>query len=113
MDGFLNGARKLHSVAQWLMNNIELTVVGVNLKQFFMFKEGDTAYTFQWSSNYFGQYLVETEVKVGGLRRSIIIPKGKEKSGWKGFGIELTKLLEPKSTCFGRFTLGKSYCLEA
>ena len=77
------------------MNNIELTVVGVNPKQFFTFKEGDTAYTFQWSSNYFGQYLVETEVKVGGLRRSIIIPKGKEKSGWKGFGIELTKLLEP------------------
>lgn len=43
----------------------------------------------------FWQYLVETEVKVAGLRRSIIIPKGKEKSGWKGLGLELTKLLEP------------------
>ena len=31
--------------AQWLMDNLELLVVGVNPKQFFTLREGDTAYT--------------------------------------------------------------------
>ena len=29
----------------WLMNNLEHTLVGVNPKQFFTLREGDTAYT--------------------------------------------------------------------
>ena len=31
----------------WLMKNIEHTVVGINPKQFFTLREGDTAYTLQ------------------------------------------------------------------
>ena len=39
------------NAATWLMKNIEHTVVGVNPKQFFMLREGDTAYTLQRGSN--------------------------------------------------------------
>ena len=42
------------SAALWLMKNIEHTVVGVNPKQFFTLREGDTAYTLQQGSNAFG-----------------------------------------------------------
>ena len=31
----------------WLMKNIEHTVVGINPKQFFTLREGDTTYTLQ------------------------------------------------------------------
>ena len=34
-------------------------------------------------------------LKAGGSRRSIIIPEGKEKNGWRAFGLELRKLLFP------------------
>ena len=60
--------------AQWLMNKIEHIVVGANSKQFFTFRDGDIAYTLQQSTNSFGQFLLLTELKVGGSRRSIIIP---------------------------------------
>ena len=39
------------SAAQWLMNNIEHLVVGENSKRFFTFREGDTAFTLQRSTN--------------------------------------------------------------
>ena len=42
------------NAALWLMKNIEHTVVGVNPKQFFTLREGDTAYTLQQGSNAFG-----------------------------------------------------------
>ena len=65
------------SAAIWLMRNLEHTVIGVKPKQFFMLREGDTAFTLQRGSNLFCQYLLVTELKVGGLWRSIIIPVGK------------------------------------
>ena len=65
------------NMVQWLMNNIEHTVCGVNPKQFFTFREGDMAYTLQRCSNSFVQYLSLTELKVGGLRRSVFIPECK------------------------------------
>ena len=77
------------------MRSLEHTVIRVNPKQFFTFKEGDTAYTLQRGSNLFGQYLSVTELNVGGLRRNIIIPAGKFQQGWKTFGIELRRRLEP------------------
>ena len=61
------------NAAQWLMFNIEHLVVGVSPKQFFTLREGDTAFTLQWSSNSSGQFLLLTKLKVGGSRRSIII----------------------------------------
>ena len=89
------------NAAHWLMNNIEHTVVGVNSKQFFTFRDGDTAYTLQRSTNSFGQFFLLTELKVGGARRSIIIPEGKEKNGWRAFGLELGKMLNPSQYAGG------------
>ena len=42
-------------------------------------------------------FLLLTELKVGGFRRSIIIPEGKAKNGWRVFGLELRKMLEPEN----------------
>ena len=42
------------NAALWLMKNIEHIMVGINPKQFFMLREGDTAYSLQWGSNSFG-----------------------------------------------------------
>jgi len=42
-----------------------------------------------------------TELKVGGSRRSIIIPEGKEKYGWMVFGLELRKMLYPSQFVVG------------
>ena len=39
------------NAAHWLMSNIEHIVVGVSPQQFFTLREGDTAFTLQWSSN--------------------------------------------------------------
>ena len=87
------------SAALWIMRNLEHTVIGVNPKQFFT--EGDTAYTLQRESNLFGQYLSVTKLKVGGLRRTIIIPAGKLQQRWRTFEIELRKLLEPSQYVLG------------
>ena len=65
------------SAALWIMRNLEPAVIRVKPKHFFTFKEGDTAYTLQRESNSFGQYLSVIELKVGGLRRTIIIFAGK------------------------------------
>ena len=53
------------SATLWLMRSLEHTVIGVNPKQFFTFREGDTTYTSQRGSNSFGQYLPVTDLKVG------------------------------------------------
>ena len=42
------------NVALWLMKNIQHIMVGINPKQFFTLREGDTAYTLQRGSNSFG-----------------------------------------------------------
>ena len=69
-------------------------MIGVNPKQFFTLREGDIAYIVHRGSNSFGQYLLVTELKVGGMRRSIIILVGKAQQGWRAFGIELRRMLE-------------------
>ena len=73
------------NVALWLMKSIEQIVDGISPKYFYLFKEGDLAYTLQRSSNSFGLFLLLTEFKVGGSRRSIIIPVGRGKNGWRVF----------------------------
>ena len=78
------------------MKSIEQIVVGISPKNFYTFREGDLAYTLQWSSNSFGMFLLLIEFKVGGSR-SIFIPKGRDKNGWRVFGLELRKLLEPEN----------------
>ena len=95
------------SAAHWLMKNIERFVVGISCKQFFTFRDGDIAYTFQWSSNSFGNFLFLTELKVGGSRRFVMIPEGRAKNGWKTFGLELRKMLEPNQYAVGGSGLTK------
>ena len=82
------------NVALWLMKSIEQIVVGFSPKYFYLFREGDLAYTLQKSSNSFGLFLLLTKLKVGGSRRSIIIPVDRVKNGWRVFGLELRKMLE-------------------
>ena len=89
------------NASQWLMSNLEHLVVGVNPKQFFTLREGDTAFTLQRSSNSSGQFLLLTELKAGGSRRSIILPEGRERNGWRAFGLELRKLLNPSLCAVG------------
>ena len=84
-----------------VMRSLEHIVIGVNSKHFFTFRDGDSAYTLQRGSNSFGQYLSVTELKVGGLRRTIIIPVGKSQGGWRTFGIELRRILEPSQYVVG------------
>ena len=76
-------------------------MVGINPKQFFTLREGDIADTLQQGTNSFGQFLLVFELKVGGHRRSVIIPGGKAQNGWKVFGLELRKMLEPDQYAFG------------
>ena len=83
------------SATLWIMRNLEHTVIRVNPKQFFTFREGDTTYTLQRGTNSFRQYLSMTELKVGGLRQTIIIPAEKLQQGWRTFGIELRRILKP------------------
>ena len=89
------------NAAVWLMKNIEHTVIGVNPKQFFTLREGDAAYTLQRGSNTFGQSLLVSELRVGGHRRSVIIHGGKAQNGWKVFGLELRKMLDPDQYALG------------
>ena len=89
------------NAAHWLISNIEHIVVGVSPKQFFTFREGDTTFTLQWSSNSSGQFLLLTELKTGRSRRSIIILEGKERYGWKDFGLERRKVLNPSQYAVG------------
>ena len=85
------------NVAQWLMKSIEQIVIGISPKHFYTFRESDLAYTLQPSSNSFGLFLLLTELKVGRSRRSIIIPVGRAKNGWRVFGLELRKILKPEN----------------
>ena len=89
------------SVAQWLTKNIEYFVVGISSKQFCTFRDGDIAYTLQQSSYSFSNFLFLIELKVGGFRRSVIIPEGRAKNGWRTFGFELRKMLEPNQYAVG------------
>ena len=95
------------NVAQWLMKSIEQIVVGISSKNFYSFREDDLAYTLQRSSNSFGMFLLLTEFKVGGYRRFIFIPEGKTKNGWRVFGLELRKLLEPENFVNGGSSFSK------
>ena len=85
------------NAAQWLMKSTEQIVVGFSPKNFYTFREGDVAYTLQRCSNSCGLFLLLSEVKVGRSRWSIFIPEGRAKNGWRIFGLELWKMLEPEN----------------
>ena len=77
------------NAAQWLLKSTEQIVVGISPKYFHTFREGDVAYTLQRSVNSFGLFLLLIELKVGGSRRSIIIPEGRAKNGWRVFWVRV------------------------
>ena len=91
------------NTAQWLMKSTEQIAVGISLKYFYTFRDCDVAYTLQRSSNSFGLFLLLSELKVSGSSRSIIIPEGRAKNGWRVFGLELRKILEPENYVNGGF----------
>ena len=95
------------NATQWLMKNIKHIVIRISPKQFFTFKKGDIAYTFQKSFNSFGQFILLTEFKIGRSKRSVIISKGRTKNGWRAFGLELRKMLEPEYYVNGGFDHSK------
>lgn len=74
------------NAAQWLMKNTEHTVVGVNSKKFFTFRDVDIAYTLRRSSNSFGHFLLLTKLKVGGFRRAVITRR-QSKKWWEVFWV--------------------------
>lgn len=41
------------------------------------------------------------ELNVGGKMRIVIISEGKEKGGWRSFGLELRKMFEPNVYALG------------
>ena len=104
---FMRSVFMVKHAAQWLMSNLEHLVVRVNPKQFFTLREGDTTFTLQRSSNSSGQFLLLTELKAGGSRRSVILPEGKERNGWRAFGLELRKVLNPSLYAVGGNDLPK------
>ena len=55
----------------------------------------------QRGSNQFGQYLSVTKLKVDGRRRTIVVSVGKVQQGWRVFGIELRRLLNPSHYAMG------------
>ena len=48
-------------------------------------------------------FLLLTEFEVSRSRRSIIIPEGRAKNGWRVFGLELRKMLEQENYVNGGF----------
>ena len=80
----------------WLLSKLEQTVLNRNSRHFFTFRKGDIVYMFQKCSNDFGNYIVVIELKVGGLRRLVIILEGMVMCGWRGFAFELQSLVTPK-----------------
>jgi hypothetical protein len=51
----------------------------------------------QRGSNFIGQYLSITEFCRGGRKGMIVIPEGQNGSKWKGFGLEVSKVVEPQN----------------
>ena len=82
-------------------------LLGLVRSFFYTFREGNVAYTLQQSYNSIGLFLLLTERKVGGSRRSIIIPEGRARNGWRVFGLELRKMLEPENYVNGGFDQSK------
>ena len=66
-------------VAQWLMKSINQIVIGISSKKFYRFREGDLAYTFHWSSNSFGLFLLLTKFKVGRFRNPLLFQKAEQR----------------------------------
>lgn len=54
-----------------------------------MLEENGKTFVSRRSSNSFRRYIEVTECGKGGSRGHVVIPEGKNMSGWRGFGKEL------------------------
>ncbi len=59
-------------------------------------REGDKVFIMQRCSNDKGQYVLVQEIQKGGRRGSIIIPEGRNGSGWQGFHFKPSRFLQPE-----------------
>nr|POE97740.1 hypothetical protein CFP56_76948 [Quercus suber] len=60
-------------------------------------RKGDKCFILQLGSNSHGAFLLISELTHGHRKGSIVVPEGKTRSGWRGFGLHLRKALAPES----------------
>nr|POE97186.1 hypothetical protein CFP56_78988 [Quercus suber] len=60
-------------------------------------REGDIVFILQLGSNVHGTFLMVSELLHGRRKGNIVIPEGRLGSGWRGFGLNLRKILKPTS----------------
>uniref|UniRef100_A0A2N9FVR5 Reverse transcriptase domain-containing protein n=1 Tax=Fagus sylvatica TaxID=28930 RepID=A0A2N9FVR5_FAGSY len=59
-------------------------------------REGETVFIAQRCSNTKGRYVSLQAIHKGGRRGQIIIPEGRNGDGWRGFALELRRILYPE-----------------
>jgi hypothetical protein len=59
-------------------------------------REGETVFIAQRCSNTKGRYVSLQAIHKGGRRGQIIIPEGRNGGGWRGFALELRRILYPE-----------------
>ena len=76
--------------AKILLFNVEELIAGQSRGQFAKsFHEGDKCFILQLGSNTYGSFLLISELIHSRRKGSIVVPKGKSGSGWRGFGLHL------------------------
>jgi hypothetical protein len=97
--GSVCSVRLGHEGIFWLLSTIEGVASSVNSKGFFRkIRTARSVFLSQRSFNIHGTYLAIEEFNGGGRRGFILLPEGKEKWGWCGFGKVLRFLLAPYLT---------------
>ena len=59
------------------------------------FKDGYKVFILQLGSNAHGSFFMISELVHGCQKGFILVPKGKLRSGWRGFGFHLQKAIAP------------------
>ncbi|GMY14512.1 hypothetical protein FCV25MIE_09751 [Fagus crenata] len=60
-------------------------------------RKGETVFIAQRCNNAKGRFVTIQAIHRGGRRGSIIIPEGRNSNGWRGFALELRRILFPES----------------
>ena len=74
--------------AKRLLFNVEELITGQSHGQFAKsFHEGDKCFILQLGSNTYSSFLLISKIIHGRRKGSIVVPEGKSRSGWRGFGL--------------------------
>ena len=93
--------------ARRLLFNVEELISGQFHGQFAKsFREGDKFFILQLGSNTYGSFLLISELIHGHRKGSIVVPEGKSRSGWRGFGLHLRKVIDSESLASKQATIG-------